>query len=256
MKSLNTGTKAIIAGAIAFAALAGTTAKAEEIRNPDLKFVPKMRLENKDMVRIKMGYPDSKKKESETKLNAEVIRSAIEKSDYALFTKTLTDAGITENITEAQFKIIVSAYTKAKAGDIAGAQTLLKENNMASMLNRFIMGKHLELTDAQKDIIKQAEDLVKAGKLDEAKKVLESAGLPAPSNKIPARPEEVKAALEKARTLRAEGKNDEAEKILLDTGISSKAVVKIEKEFDKENLKERKSILQKIKHFFKFGKNQ
>jgi hypothetical protein len=190
---------------------------------------------------------------------AEKVRLAIESKNYTAFKDALTAINTKEIPTEAQFNLVVDAYTKAKAGDIVGAQKILKDNNLAPLLNRFIMGQHLELTDAQKTILKQAEELIKQGKTDEAKKLLETAGLPsmpmAPKDmKMPENAEKIKMAMETAKTLRSQGKTDEAKKVLTDAGLSEKSISKIDKEFAKQDQKERKSLVKIFKKFFKFGK--
>ncbi len=190
---------------------------------------------------------------------ADKVRLAIESKNYTAFKDSLTAINVKEIPTEAQFNLLVDAYTKAKAGDIVGAQKILKDNNLSPLLNRFIMGQHLELTDAQKTILKQAEELIKQGKTEEAKKLLETAGLPAmpmskKDMKMPENAEKIKTAMETAKTLRSQGKTEEAKKVLTDAGISEKSISKIDKEFSKQEQKERKSLVKIFKKFFKFNK--
>lgn len=246
----------MILGAAMLGTLAGTSAQAAELRPDPAAGLPKVRFEDKDVVRIKMERPELEKEEFERSVEiAEDIRLALEKGDYAAFTKAFAEIKSSETIDEAQFKILVEAYAKAKAGDIAGAQTLMKSSSLAPVLNRFVMGKHLALSAEQKEALKKAEVLLKDGKFAEARVMLDASGLPAPEpKKEQVRPEEVKSALEKAKVLRSEGQDEAAAQVLLDAGISPKAVVKIEKEFDKEVSKEKKTFLQKIKAFFKIGK--
>ncbi len=189
----------------------------------------------------------------------ESIQKAIESKNYTDFTKALSDAEVKETITEAQFNIIAEAYTKAKSGDVKGAQELLKSNNLNPMLHGFIMGQHMQLTDAQKEVLKKAEELIKQGKIDEAKALIESAGLPKPpimaiDKNI--KKEELKTAIETAKQLKSDGKIDEAKKVLSDAGIPERATEKLEKEFNREEHKERKSLVSIFKNFFRIGKNR
>lgn len=201
-----------------------------------------------------------KSKFEDFKLNSvesEKIRLAIESKNYTAFKDALTLNKITPIPTEAEFNLLAEAYTKAKAGDIVGAQKILKDNNLSPLLNRFVMGKHLSLTDLQKSILKQAEDLIKQGKLEEAKKLLETAGLPAmPAKDITniQNAEKIKTAIETSKTLRNQGKMEESKKVLVDAGVSDTVIAKIEKEFVKQEVKEKKSLRQIFKKFFKFGK--
>ncbi len=189
----------------------------------------------------------------------DAVQKAIESKSYADFTKAMTDAGIKDTVSESDFNIITEAYIKAKSGDIKAAQELIKNNNLSPMLHGFIMGRHMQLTDAQKETLKQAEDLIKQGKMDEAKSLLESAGLPKPpvvGEDKNLKKEEIKTILEKAKQLKSEGKEDEAKQVLSDAGIPEKASIKLEKEFNKESHKERTSLVKIFKNFFRIGKNK
>lgn len=84
--------------------------------------------------------------------------------------------------------------------------------------------KEVKLTDEQKVAIKTARDLMKEGKFDEAKKVLEAAKVPMPA--MPAHPilkneltAEQKAALIKAKELRTAGDTEGAKAALAAAGL-------------------------------------
>jgi hypothetical protein len=84
--------------------------------------------------------------------------------------------------------------------------------------------KEVKLTDEQKVAIKTARDLMKEGKFDEAKKVLEAAKVPMPA--MPAHPilkneltAEQKAALVKAKELRTAGDTEGAKAALSAVGL-------------------------------------
>lgn len=191
------------------------------------------------------------------KIEAEKIRSSIESKNYTAFKDAVVVLKLKTIPTEAEFNLLTEAYVKAKAGDIVSAQKILKDNNLTSMLNGFIMGQHMSLSDSQKSTLKQAEELIKQGKLEEAKKLLETAGLPSmPAKDITSiqNAEKIKTAIETSKTLRNQGKMEESKKVLVDAGVSSNVITKIEKEFVKQEVKEKKSLLQIFKKFFKFGK--
>lgn len=250
--------RTLVVGAVMLSALAFTSAHAEEVRNSDGATQLKIRMDQKAMVRPGILNPATDTRENvKTGMNIEIkaIHNALELNDYAAFSTALTAAGITETISEANFKILVDALAKAKSGDISAAQTILKTNNIAPLMHRFIMANHIEITDTQKIALKEAADLAKDGKTLEARAVLQAAGLPdLPKVDPNPRPQELRIALDTAKNLRKEGKIDEAAQTLKDAGISERAIEKIENEFDKEKPAPKPTVFQKIKNFFKFGK--
>jgi len=215
--------------------------------------------------------PDiSKTKTGKDKLTDEVIedpamgidlndvKAALDSKNYIDFTKILTDASVSKVITEAQFNLIVEAYVKAKAGSLQDAQKILKDNNLDQMLYGFVIGQHMQLTDADKTAIKEAEELLKKGKTEEAKSIIAAAGLPkhaTTGSKNIVKNDEIKTSLQKAKQLRSQGLPDQAKQVLKDSGIPEKAVIKLEKEFDKESpQKDKKSLIDIFKKFFNFSK--
>ncbi len=189
-------------------------------------------------------------------IDLQSITLALTQGDYPSFTKALLNAGVTESVSEEQFSVMVSAFAKVKAGDIAGAQKSIMDAKLSPLLHRLIMGQKASLTEAQKTALKNAGDLLKQGKKEEARVILEAAGLTNLVEPIKSdRSLEIKSALEKAKTLRAEGKTEEAKTVLKDAGITQKAEAKMEHEMNvdkKENTKA--GIFQRLKHFFKLGK--
>lgn len=270
MKKFNKKTKtAVVLGSVLLSSLISMPALADDRKDEKNRpFEKEMRIKWEDNDHKNSDDHDDnddkyEKKYKDIKINDEAfqkVRTALDSKNYTAFKESMISLNIKDEITEAQFNLIVESYTKAKAGDIVGAQKILKDNNLSPVLHRFVMSQHLLLTDAQKNAIKQAEDLIKQGKTEEAKKLLESAGFP---NGIPSQVKKdlnkdreiaMKTAFDTAKTLRDQGKTEEAKKVLTDAGVSPKAVVKIEKEFQKQEEKEKKSLMQMFKKFFKFGK--
>ncbi|MCC7522681.1 hypothetical protein IT407_02690 [Candidatus Uhrbacteria bacterium] len=105
------------------------------------------------------------------------------------------------------------------ASGVHAASTVASADSAAKPLfNRF---QNIELTDAQKEAVKQAQALH-----EQAREILEKAGLPAhpfahgrPFMKKLNLTDEQKATLEQAMTLRKEGKQDEAKALLESAGI-------------------------------------
>lgn len=202
---------------------------------------------------LRSGKPEKPEMMRKNNLKTEDIAKALSTNDFALFTTTLKNAGFTETVTEANFKIIIEAYTKAKAGDVKGAQELLKTNNITPMMERFIMGQHnkIDLTDAQKSTLKQAKELMEQGKKDEAEALIKTAGLPLPmKGEMNQEHKEMKEALEKAKELRKEGKKDEAKEVLKQAGVTAKTQKKLEREFKSQEIKTKGGLLGQLKKFF------
>lgn len=120
------------------------------------------------------------------------IKQAITNGDYQAFLAATKNsrAGMS-TITEVQFNAMVAANKLRAAGDIAGAKKLLSDAGIKPpMLG--IMGKYSDrgikkgmanLTDNQKATLKQAQDLMKAGKTAEAETLLINAGIKMPNSK-------------------------------------------------------------------------
>lgn len=106
----------------------------------------------------------------------------------------------------------------ALASGVHAASTAPADSATKPSLHRF---QNIELTEAQKEAVKQAQALH-----EQAREILEKAGLPAhpfahgrPFIKQLNLTDEQKAVLEQAMTLRKEGKQDEAKALLEQSGI-------------------------------------
>ncbi len=123
------------------------------------------------------------------------IKQAITNGDYQAFiAATKNSRAGTSTITEAQFNAMVQANKLRVAGDIAGAKKILSDAGIKPpMLGnykkigksgvRVTKNEKATLTDAQKAILKQAQDLFKAGKTVEAQTLLTNAGIKMPYSK-------------------------------------------------------------------------
>ncbi len=203
---------------------------------------------------VKRGYVNKNQELVQSKND---IETALKNNDYNLFTQTLKKLNINDSITNEQFTVLVNAYKLFKENKQAEAVKLLKDNNVNPILIKFINNRP-DLTDAQKEALKKASDLIKQGKTEEAKAIISAAGLPTVPknidhkiNKIEnkANKEDIKKALDKARELRKEGKLDEAKKVLKDAGVPDQIQDKIH--FASTTVKDKKTgILQTIKNLF------
>jgi len=185
------------------------------------------------------------------------IQKSIESKNLEDFNKELNNIGFNHNLDQSDFDVVINAYTKAKSGDIQGAQKIMRDSDISPMFNRFIMGQHMQLTIDQKESIKKAENLIKEGKKDEAKSVLVESGLPTPFFDSPkhTQKEALKNTINQAKVLKSEGKTEEAKQVLQNAGIPEKSFRNLEKEFSRETQKDKKSFFGTIKNFFKFSKN-
>jgi len=105
------------------------------------------------------------------------IENAFKNNDYDLFTQTIKKLNINDSISKEQFGVLVNAYNLFKNQKPAEAIKLLEDNKINPVLIRFINNRP-DITDAQKDILKKASDLIKQGKTEEAKNLMINAGLP------------------------------------------------------------------------------
>lgn len=180
-----------------------------------------------------------------TKTTHEQVRSAIKQAlssgDYQAFlTATKDKPTDVPTITEAQFNILVQAEKLRTAGDEAGAKKLLDDAGIKTL--PFGEGRdhhrgHGEmnmpnLTDAQKETLKQAKTLFEAGKKDEAETLLKNAGIKMPMHREGGEhgrmgkppfanlTDAQKTTLQQARTLFEAGKKDEADALLKNAGIT------------------------------------
>ena len=190
--------------------------------------------------------------------NKAAIENALKNNDYLLFTNTLKSLNISETITNTQFTVLVNAYKLFKSNKKSDAVKLLQDNNVNPILIKFINNRP-DLTAAQKEILKQASDLIKAGKIEEAKGLIKTAGLPETPvslGKKIAKVEtkamrgELKVAFDQARELKKEGKIDEAKKVLKDAGVPDSIQEKIRPEFEKTVESAKVGFLQSLKNLF------
>lgn len=168
---------------------------------------------------------------NKTRPNKVAIENALDSGDYATF-KTLTATnhqfdGV--DITQEIFLKLVEAHKLRKSGDKAGAEKIMIELGLKKPELEHMKGFFQNLTDTQKETLKQAKALTEAGKPDEAKKLITDAGIKIPKHKGPISAgthprfthltDEQKAKMKQARTLIKEGKNDEAKTLLNNAGI-------------------------------------
>lgn len=198
------------------------------------------------------------KNNSLMQINRTAIENALKNNDYNLFTNTVKGFGIKEDITNDQFKVLVSAYTLFKSNKNTEAIKLLQDNKVNPILIKFINNRP-DLTDDQKTILKNASDLIKQGKIEEAKALIKTAGLPEMPIKIDkkiakvetkTKKDEIKKAFDQARELKKEGKLDEAKKVLKDAGIPNSIQEKIRSEFEKTASSTKIGFFQSFKNLF------
>lgn len=186
------------------------------------------------------------------------IENAFKNNDYNLFIDIIKKLNINDNITKDQFDILVKAYNLFKEDKQTDAVKLLQENKINPVLIRFINNRP-DLSDTQKESLKQASDLIKQGKIIEAKSLIASLGLSnipkTIGNKINktevrAKKEELKKAFDIARDLRKEGKIDEAKKVLRDVGVPDQIQDKVGVS-STTNFKDKQiSLFQSVKNLF------
>lgn len=205
---------------------------------------------------MRKGYLN--KNNSLIQMNKTAIENALKNNDYNLFTTTVKGFGITETITKEQFSVLVSAYNLFKSNKNAEAIKLLQDNKVNPVLIKFINNRP-DLTDEQKTILKNASDLIKQGKIEEGKALIQTAGLPELPVKMDkkinkaetkAKKDEIKKAFDQARELRKEGKLDEAKKVLKDAGIPDSIQEKIRPEFEKNASSTKVGFFQSFKNLF------
>ncbi len=96
--------------------------------------------------------------------------------------------GFFQNLTDAQKETLKQAKALTDAGKPEEAKKLLTDAGIKipEYKGLFVEGAHprfANLTDAQKEVMKQARTLIKQGKMDEAKKLLDDAGIQPPTIK-------------------------------------------------------------------------
>jgi hypothetical protein len=191
-------------------------------------------------------------------INKTAIENSLKNNDYNLFLSTVKSFGITENITNDQFNILVSAYNLFKSNKNAEAVKLLQDSKVNPILIKFINNRP-DLTDDQKTVLKNASDLIKQGKIEEGKALILTAGLPEIPAKIDkkinkveakAKKDDIRKAFDQARELRKEGKLDEAKKVLKDAGIPDSIQEKIRPEFEKNATTTKVGLFQSFKNLF------
>ncbi len=168
---------------------------------------------------------------NKTRANKEAFETALDSGDYTTF-KTLSSNHPRFDdieITEAIFNKLVEAHKLRKSGDKVGAEKIMTELGLKKPDYEHMKGFFQNLTDAQKETLKQAKVLTDAGKPEEAKKLLTDAGIKIPEHKGPflqgAHPrfehltDAQKTIMKEARALIKDGKLDEAKKLLDTAGI-------------------------------------
>lgn len=186
------------------------------------------------------------------------IENSLKNNDYVLFTNTLKSLNIKETVSTDQFSVLVNAYKLFKSNKANEAVKLLKDNKVNPALIKFVNNRP-DLTDAQKETLKKASDLIKQGKIDEAKLLISNAGISSMprgiDNKINKLEEKInkqdfKKALDQARELKKQGKIDEAKKILKDAGILNQNQNKINIASTTNTKTNKVGFFQSIKNLF------
>lgn len=124
------------------------------------------------------------------------IKQAFATGDYQTFLAvTKKDDKDEPIITEAQFNAMIEAQKLRAAGDMAGAKKILDDAGIKPPvhgktgkgghheLRKEMKGHMPALTDAQKETMKQARELMKAGKKNENNVLLEGESITHPSHR-------------------------------------------------------------------------
>ena len=186
------------------------------------------------------------------------IENSFKNNDYNLFIETIKKLNINDAITKDQFDVLVKVYNLFKENKQTDAIRLLQENKINPILMRFINNRP-DLSDTQKESLKQASDLIKQGKTVEAKSLISSLGLSNIPNaigkkinktEVRANRDELKKAFDTARDLRKEGKIDEAKKVLRDAGVPDQIQDKIGTASTTNGKNKQICLIQSIKNLF------
>jgi hypothetical protein len=112
------------------------------------------------------------------------IHQAIESGDYQAFLSAKQKVGYgiaTMDFTEAQFKRLIEAHTLREQGKVAEAEKIMKELGIQKPPREMNMKGYkafeATLTDAQRKAFDDARELRRAGKRDEAQKIIDTAGI-------------------------------------------------------------------------------
>lgn len=112
------------------------------------------------------------------------IHQAIESGDYQAFLSAKQKVGYgiaTMAVTEAQFKKLIEAHTLREQGKVAEADAIMKELGIQKPPREMNMKGYkafeATLTDAQRKALDDARELRRAGKRDEAQKIIDAAGI-------------------------------------------------------------------------------
>lgn len=120
------------------------------------------------------------------KVSHEAVHNALISNDYTAFKNAISSLPQAKNmptVTPEIFAKLVEAEKLKDAGDIAGAKKIMQTLGFPGHKGKMMMNhfnKMQKLTDAQKETLKQANELFKAGKDAEAKQLLENAGIEKP----------------------------------------------------------------------------
>ena len=121
------------------------------------------------------------------------IKNAFATDDYQSYLTTIKDhPSHMPTLTETQFHVMIQANKLREKGDQAGAKKLLLDAGIKPPMHdrkdmhgdRGGKMKMTNLTDAQKTTLTEAQALLKAGKKDEAKTLLDNAGIKMPMHRV------------------------------------------------------------------------
>ncbi len=117
--------------------------------------------------------------------NKQAIEQALTTNNYTAFktaTASFSKFKKMPEVTEAMFVKMVEAYKLKQSGDKEGAQKIMTELGFKKLPGMHVLNKvKANFTDAQKTTLKDAKVLRDAGKIDEAKMLLEKAGITMPA---------------------------------------------------------------------------
>jgi len=98
------------------------------------------------------------------KKEPQAVKTAIENKDYNAFVLAIKDSKLEDKVTEADFAKIVEAHNLRAAGDVIGAQKILKEIGIEMPVGGMGQGPRLEnLTDEERVIAEKARELFQSG---------------------------------------------------------------------------------------------
>lgn len=215
-------------------------AAARQRNLPDMKVITTMKKRKALMTLVFVGTASlpffvsaAQVTNNKTRPNKTAFESALDSGDYTTFKDIVSTGNRFEGveITEEIFLKLVEAHRLRKAGDKVGAEKIMTELGLKKPNHDHMKGFFQNLTDAQKEILKQARALADAGKTEEARVLLTNAGIKIPEHKGPfvegAHPrfanltDAQRAIMKEARSLIKDGNVDEAKALLKNAGIQA-----------------------------------